>query len=684
MDFRLSARTRRVVPFLVTTLVLCAVVAVKLPALAAPPAAAEPVPFSATLESSSTAVPLAGTFGYTAHVRLNESASYLQARLQVRYPSGKLVYQRTMVENSAAPGELSYPFGRTLAGLGLKPGVYPVRLSVSADVGGSTVETEVAGNLLVYDPKTTAVPVVVVARLHGSPLTDPQGRFVIDPASPEAETPRADLDRISALVTADPGARVVVGVPPVLLAEWKRLSGGYTLATGTVVPAENPVPRLYADTLSRLRTAVDTGRLELVGMGYADPDLSTLIRESLTDDIGPQYQAGISAFFASLETTPSSGTIPAGDCAPQSALGPLGAEGITYVVTSESCVGWGKSKPASGAYPVAKERISALVTDERGNQAVSKGDTQAALRGAFGRLTTTAKPRQPYVLRVDLGPGRPDATSTVVAAVNAFGAEPWTRLSLGREVSPPAKAATITLKQSPAKSGAPAGYWKTVRSARDYAGAVLSALGPGGSGVASSQSDSLLAESSAWSEPNEAWASAQRGLEFAKASLKLSKATFGNLSIKAEPVTFAGKRGEVPISITNTTQNTLAVVVRASASGDAEVVGPKLIKTVLRPQETFVPVQVDMRSAVSSKLKVEVLAGDVVLARKTVTVQASYLDRVAIIAVIVLLLGGLLIFIVRRVRSAERQGESATRSARNAEPTVERYTDREADTRGGD
>ena len=170
---------------------------------------------------------------------------------------------------------------------------------------GSTEETEVATELLVYDAKATAVQVVIVARVHGAPLSDPQGRLAIDPASPEAEIPRADVDRIAALVMEDPGARIVLGVPPVLLAEWKRLSGGYALADGTAVPAESPSARLYADTLAGLRAALDTGRLELTGLGYADPDLSALVRESLAKDIGPQYEAGISAMFASVEATPS-------------------------------------------------------------------------------------------------------------------------------------------------------------------------------------------------------------------------------------------------------------------------------------------------------------------------------------------------------------------------------------------
>jgi hypothetical protein len=333
---------------------------------------------------------------------------------------------------------------------------------------------------------------------------------------------------------------------------------------------------------------------------------------------------------------------------------------------------------------VSKERVSALVTDDEGSKAASQGDTSVALRGTFARLTASGKPQQPYALRIDLGAGRPDATSTVVAAATAFGTEPWARLTLGREIRPEVKTSAVTLTSAERRSQTPPDYWKTVRSARAYAGALFAAMGPGGAGVTSTQSDSLLAESSAWSEPDGTWASAERGLAFARASLAVSKAAFGDLSIKAEPVTFAGKRGEVPVSITNTTKNTLAVVVRATTSGDARVVGPRLIKTVLRPQETFVPISVDMQSALSSKLKVEVLAGDVVLARTNVNVQASYLDRIAIIGGIVVVLGGLLIFIVRRVRSAEIVGEDRGESEGHTRSSAGRYTEDEPDARGGD
>jgi len=687
MIVRPSSRAFRPVRLAVAVLLLCAFAAAGIPAVAAPESPSRHATLECSLESSSTAVPLTGEFGYTAHVRLDEPASYVQTRLQVRYPTGKLVYQRTMVENSAPAGKLSYSFGRELDGLDLEPGSYPVLLSVTADVAGAAEEAEVEADLLVYDPKSEPVPVVIVARVHGEPLSDPSGRLGIDPASPRAEGPRADTDRVSTLVLQDPRASVVLSVPPVLLAEWKRLSGGYTLATGTVVPAESPVARTYADTLARLRAAIDTGRLELVSLGYSDPDLSALVQESLVTDIDAQYEAGVSACFASLEATPSTGTVPAGDCAPQQSLPYLAEQGVGYVVTSEACVGWGKAKPASGAYPVSGTELTALVTDDRSGTAMASGDASVALQRAFKKLAAEGRRPGPFAVRIDLGPGRPDATSTVVAATSAFLGERWTRLTVGKNVRPLAKAAAVTLAEAPRKSGVPAGYWKQVRLARAYAKALLAALGPGGPGVTSSQTDSLLAEASAWSEPEGSWGGAARGRGFADTSLGVSKEGFGDVSISAEPVTFAGKRGDLPVSIKNTTRNTLKVVVRAAASGDARVEGEPRIETVLRPQETFVQIPVDMRSALSSKLKVEVLAGEVVLARTTVQVQASYLDRIAIITGIVLLLTGLLVFIVRRVRSAEAAAGLRGDRQRDTVSSNERYTgddDESEEVGGGD
>jgi hypothetical protein len=198
----------------------------------------------------------------------------------------------------------------------------------------------------------------------------------------------------------------------------------------------------------------------------------------------------------------------------------------------------------------------------------------------------------------------------------------------------------------------------------------------------SADTDSLLAESSAWAEPDGRWAFAARGLGFAGASLKVSRAVLGSIHVKAEPVTFAGAKGDVPVSITNGTQKTLAVTIRSTTAGGIKVDGPHEVKTVLRPQETFVQVPIDMQSSLVGKLKVDVMAGGVVIASSTADVQASYLDRFAVIGGIVVLLGILLAFIVRRVRRAESEDRRPTGDV-GVGGRRERYTEEDTDSGDG-
>ncbi len=97
------------------------------------------------------------------------------------------------------------------------------------------------------------------------------------------------------------------------------------------------------------------------------------------------------------------------------------------------------------------------------------------------------------------------------------------------------------------------------------------------------------------------------------------------------------------------------MLVTVSSSGGLNVGGKTIIETVLPPQETYLKIPVDMRTALSGKLTVEVSAGGLVLERETVTVSASYLDRLVLGGAVVIALLGMLVFIVRRTRASEAQ-----------------------------
>lgn len=635
----------------------------------------EPSVLSATLESSSTAVPTLGTFGYTAHIRLSTPASYLQTRIRVRRPSGRLVFQRTAVANMLPAGEHTASFGRTLQGIDLQPGAYPVEIEIRADANGSTVTTEIATELLVYDPAEKSAGVVLITRIDAPPLEAPDGRFAVDPAV--ATKARDDVATIASLILAEDEARLTLGVPPVLLAQWERAADGYTMTDGTEVAATAPGPVSYATTLDLLRQAVATGRLELLTTGLADPDLAQLAARGRSADVVPHYEEGLSATFASVETSPSTGTVPAGVCIPPSSLPALKGLGIGWVGVDVSCAHSGDSTVTSGSYPIADSSLRALLSDTVASAALTSGETSTAVsRMALLQIRT---PGQPVVVRVELAEGTANATSTVVPAVRSLQTQLWTRMKTGRETQTPAKTKSIRLLTEKPESSAPSDYWTTVTRARTYSEALMASLGPTDSSSSSAQTDSLIAEASAWAAPEGSWSGADRGLQFAEASLKTSKSILDAISINIQPVTLSSARGEVPVSLQNGTEKTLRVLMRTSTAGGIDVEGREQTPTLLRPQETFVQIPVNMHSALSGKLTVELLAGDMVVAARTVDVKGSYLDRLVIIGGIVLALGILLAFIVRRVRSvelAERQAEEDAERMRSHDP---RYTSGSAD-----
>jgi hypothetical protein len=120
------------------------------------------------------------------------------------------------------------------------------------------------------------------------------------------------------------------------------------------------------------------------------------------------------------------------------------------------------------------------------------------------------------------------------------------------------------------------------------------------------------------------------------------------VTVSAEDVTLAGRTGKIPLSITNGTDKTLQVTVSVQAE-HATVGPPSIIESELRPAETYLTLPVSMSSALSDRLLVEVSAGGTVIAETQVEVRASYLDRLAIVAFVVLVLAGLLFYIRRRV-----------------------------------
>jgi hypothetical protein len=648
-------------------------------------AAPQPPPdtdFAISLEQSATAVPLGGTMGFTGVIRFPADASSVQARLQVRRPGGRLVYQRTQYVASTTDATQTYAFGRPLEGLGLEAGTYPVTFSIRATIKGSQVATEVTQPMRVYDPSKPQVPVVVLVKVHARPLTGPNSSFAIDPAGPEAARSRTQVDGVTSLVLGDPAARLTLAISPVTIEEWRRFSTrGYTMASGTVVPAGDPTSLAYAATLERLKLALATGRLELLTMGYSDPNLSDLAANKLLGDAGTQYDAGLSAVFASLETTPSSGTAPAGGCIPAAMQRHLIARNVGYTFAEADSTRIAKrTGVATGVYPSADSTLAAIVLDARASRGMESGDASATLARTFERVGTSAA-NQAVAVRIDLDETATDATSTVGYALATLEGTPWVRLELGREAHAPKGAKSVTFAPTATKN-APAGFWARVRSARANATGMIAVLTSSDGDATSAEVNSLVAESSAWTEPAATWVSAKDGLAFADAALKTSKSVFGAIKVSATSVTLAGATGDVPVTIQNTSKKTLNVMVVTKTTGGMVVAGSRAVPTKLAPRETYVTVPVDMQSTLYGKLTVQVMAGSVVISKQTVTVRRSYLDRLALIGGIVVVLGGMLVWIVMRVRRApglDDDGTDSQPSGAEHDDASARYTEARSD-----
>lgn len=629
------------------------------PAETASPVAANPLelsqrvgPATVSIESSLAVVVPGTPLRLAMSATGDDSVSSVRLRLKVSRPTGRIIFQRTRTAFKPNDKPVAFAFERATVDLDLKPGAYPVELEARVEAEGEVSEAVLRTTLLVYDPSAEKTPVALAARVFAPPLSDSQGRFVSDPAV--FTRARDEMNAITDLILAEPGARMTVAIAPVLLEEWKRISLGYETVGPegvTAVPATSPTARSYGVALTRLSQAIATGRLELMSLGYADPNLSDLAANRLTDDTVAQYEAGVSACFTAIEATPSPGTAPAGGCVPGSAVDRLIASDIAFALVRPRCARSGESTVGPGVYRAGDRRLIALVSDDVAAKYVASGDASGVAAATFAR-NISDDPGRPLPILVELGPGRATASASVVAAARIYLRQPWVRLVRARDVArqPDAR---VRLVSGPKDRKVPGGYWAEVSQARLNASGLTSATAAGDPNAVQAQRDSLLAESSAWAGPAGDWVLAERGRGFSAASLRTSRAIFDVIRLAIEPITLSGTRGDVPVTVTNGTSKTLKVELVAEPGASLALAGPKVTDLVLQPRENFFEIPVDLQNSISGGLTVKLMAGPVEIDRATVVVRASYLDRLAIIGGIVLALGAVLAFIIRRVRGAE-------------------------------
>jgi hypothetical protein len=203
-------------------------------------------------------------------------------------------------------------------------------------------------------------------------------------------------------------------------------------------------------------------------------------------------------------------------------------------------------------------------------------------------------------------------------------------------------------------------------------------LGPDDAEAAAALSDSLIAQNSAWAGPDGRFPLADRGRAFSAAALRLAQTILDSVRVSARDLTLSGSSGSVPFSISNDSGRTLNVVLRFTTDR-VTLRSQSLREEALLPADNYITVPVQLRTAVRGTLRLQVVAGTLVIASTTVTVHASYLDRLAIVGAIAVMLGAMLFYIRRRVRGAQRAEEATRTAAGSGESSADRAIEAPSD-----
>ncbi|MRS12030.1 MAG: hypothetical protein EG823_03035 [Actinobacteria bacterium] len=577
-------------------------------------------------------------------------AEYLEVRVRLRSPAGRLVYQKTEVRSGLPAGEHVIRFERDLADLGLERGRYPIEVRVLA-TGSNPTTSE--SRLLVLDPDAEPLPVAIVVSVTGTPAVTVSGRFSRDPAIDTGL--RDDLAFIAQLALAR-RAPLCLAVPPVLLEQLARTASGYETTAGVAVPATADEPLHCARMLDSLRSAVETGTIELVDVPYGLPDLAGLSALGAEGDLAFNWAQTDVSYAQVLR--PSAGTTAAyfGGGLTREALDSAEARGVACVLASGGAMRSKDSTATPGCYSVAGSAARVVVVDETAAAGARSG-ADAFYDALFSRMGDG-----PVVVLLDVGSGKTNTAVDVQHALDWIAEADWLELSDIASLSDSGtRQGTIS---SPGNPSDPE-YWADIADSRSTVLGYVGAVDPQDADAISALRALLVAESGMLSEGDEA--AKAEGLARMAEAYDFAAAQFALIRLDAKDVTLSGSKGDVPLTLINDTGRKLRLTLTASSASMRSTVTSQEI--VAQPTQNFLTLPVDLGNSLDDTLELTVRAGDITVAEATVDVRASYIDRLAIVLMVVVVLAGMLVFIRRRVGSpvADTIREDRGRTRKTAE-----------------
>lgn len=352
---------------------------------------------------------------------------------------------------------------------------------------------------------------------------------------------------------------------------------------------------------------------------------------------------------------------------PELALDQLTQSGVGYVVVDRRYVRRKGEIVEPGVYRAADTTMSVLAADHVLERALETS-AAAGLRGLAFDAYLRGKTPAPLAAVVGVGPGSLTA-ERFLASARMLDSETWIDPALAGMTISTGSPTDVRLRSKKPDKSAPADYWRTVSTARGWARALGMSLEPGSDTASQASRASLIAESSVWSGFDGAWAPAGKGLAFAASATRSARTIFDELSLSARRVTLAGPSGRVPVTIVNDTDRVLTAVLGAKPGANLRV-GSFSSRVELQPGENLVEIPVTLSNALTSDLEVTLHSAGMNIESTKVSVSASYLDRVAIIVGVVLLLAGILGFIIVRVRTVEDEMAASPDERREPEESA--------------
>jgi len=580
----------------------------------------------------------------TVTVSLSQPAEYLEVRFRLHSPDGRLVYQKTEVRWNMDAGSHAIGFERSARATMLTQGRYPIEIRVLAS--GSD-PTTASSRVLVLDPDTAPQQVSLVARVWGTPSVDLQSSDTDAPATSAAL--RADLIALADLA-ARAKAPVSLALPPVLIEEVARNAGGYqapdgdevTSGDGAAAPDADVVTEA-GDALERLVKANTSGALTLLDVPYALPDLAGLAEAGAGSDLAAHWALADSVNLAAVRSVTASGTAYLGSSLTRSGVASLDARAATALVASARALRLDGNEPAPGVYRSSSDDLTVIVPDDEVTAAIDGGSDEF-YDVLFDRIGSG-----PVTLMIDIGPDAQGGVDAVRNVTEWVERADWLQWQPVDAIVAPDDAASVSIAEG--STSAPDGYWDDLATARTLLRAYAEAAGDDDVDVMSASRMLLVAESELWSGPHGTWPHAVRPRDMVSRVEEFVSDEFAAVALDVKDVTLSGSTGKLPFTVVNSTGKHLEFTILVEQLDSR---GERITTHVaLEPAENFITVPVDLRNAVASRLRISVLSGDVTVAEATLDVRTSYIDRLATVGMVVLVLIVLLVVIRRRVVRAD-------------------------------